>query len=131
MFTTPRPRGPGRQLSPDQGAKLVMLAPILLNRLLMLLPSNVAPPAIASAMKMISIAYSVAVAPRSSLQKRLNRASMCIPRRLSPWPTPLPLGGTDAVDQPRPKRLIFAVRFGLGRLTGTYVSNFVWFATEN
>jgi len=56
MFTTPRPRGPGRQLSPDQGAKLVMLAPILLNRLLMLLPSNVAPPAIASAMKMISIA---------------------------------------------------------------------------
>src|SRR5947209_18411011 len=66
MFTTPGPRGPGRQLSPDQGAKLVMLAPIELNRLLMLLPSNVAPPAIASAIKMISIAYSVAVAPLSS-----------------------------------------------------------------
>ena len=51
-----------------------MLAPILLNRLLMLLPSNVAPPAIASAMKMISIAYSVAVAPRSSLQKRFEQS---------------------------------------------------------
>jgi hypothetical protein len=35
------------------------------------------------------------------------------------------------VDQPRPKRLIFAVRFGLGQLPGRYVSNFVWFATEN
>ena len=29
------------------------------------------------------------------------------------------------------KAAYFAVRFGLGRLTGTYVSNFVWFATEN
>src|SRR5215471_10006160 len=54
-----------------------MLAPRLLKRLLMLLPSSVAPPAIASAMKMINMAYSVAVAPRSSLQKRQASRGMC------------------------------------------------------
>jgi hypothetical protein len=53
-----------------QGARFEMLAPILLKRLLILLPSNVAPPAIARAMKMINSAYSVAVAPRSSRQNR-------------------------------------------------------------
>src|SRR5207237_5311589 len=60
-----------------QGIRPEMLAPMLLKRLLMLLPSNVAPPAIASAIKIISIAYSVAVAPLSSRHRRLTRPGMC------------------------------------------------------
>src|SRR5438045_7202427 len=62
-----------------QGIRPEMLAPRLLKRLLMLLPSNVAPPAIASAIKIISIAYSVAVAPLSSRHRRLTRPGMCNP----------------------------------------------------
>src|SRR3954470_14964242 len=50
----------------------------LLNRVLMPLPSAVAPTATASAMKTRSIAYSVAVAPRASLRKRLIRLSISI-----------------------------------------------------
>jgi hypothetical protein len=60
-----------------QGIRLEMLEPRLLNKLLMLLPSSVAPPAIARAMKMINIAYSVAVAPCSSRQKRSTIPNMC------------------------------------------------------
>src|SRR5438045_8684719 len=62
-----------------QGIRVELLAPRLLKRLLMLLPSSVAPPAIASAIKMISIAYSVAVAARSTPHRRLTRPSMSNP----------------------------------------------------
>src|SRR5205085_1678645 len=62
-----------------QGIRPEMLAPRLLKRLLMLLPSNVAPPAIASAIKIVSIAYSVAVTRLSSRHRRLSRPSRCNP----------------------------------------------------
>src|SRR5262244_3681081 len=90
-FAQPLPRGYGT-VGDAYGVGMLILVrvvPTFVNRLVRSFPRTWAPAAIARATKTISIAYSVAVAPPSSVQMRLSRASIwkiLLQRVLAPWP---------------------------------------------
>ena len=127
--TAPRSR---TQLGVESGAKLVMLVPILLNRLLMLLPSNVAPPAIASAIE--NDQHCIFGRGRAAIvtAKAFEQSEHVHTPEIEPVTDPF----APSVEQTRsisPGQSGLFLRSGSvsGRLPVTYVSNFVWFATEN